>query len=403
MSKPNFTRGTVPAPPPGMSLPNTGGLPMSKGVTMTPWTRNMLEGMGWKEGDPIPGDIGARIQQVIKEVQQTQGGTPLPNAKPGERTKIGRQLNFEELPPERQAELRDVMHQYQQDMQSPEAQQIRELENGVAALAPGVQAAARQAAASLRTNRPQSGMPEVVLQRGRPDFRQVSTTPPPPQLSPPPLPPQPPLQPPAAAEPPQSQSELPPPVATDEPVVAGGLLQVTVCPRCLWNLEHAFEAEPTPQDRVAFVATILGSQRFVKSYAVLGGRLTLWFRSLLAAETDLIFQQMRLDALQQKILGEVDYFSRLNIYRLTCMLFKITDDKGAIVVEVPDPLTIPYDEIPAQTLLVPLITWFNETVCTTESLRHIAAQHHREFQRLVEALEAQTGNPDFWHEIGQPR
>lgn len=399
MNQPNFRRGTVPAPPPAMQLPDTGGKPLTKGVTISPWTRNMLEGMGWKDGDPIPGEIGQEIQRVVAQVQAEQGGKPLPNAKPGDRTRIGKQVNFEDLPPERQAELRQVMQQYHAEQNSPEAQQLRALNTQSPTLSPGVQAAARQAAVAAMANSPRQTMPEVVLTRGAgPDFRrQQPPAQPPVALSEPPAEPQ--LQPQATAEPLSPVPTLPEDVVAD----AGGLMPVTACPRCLWNLAHAFEAEPTPQDRLAFVATILGSQRFIKSYAVMGGTVTLWFRSLLAAETDLIFKQMRLDALNQQILGEVDYFSRLNVYRLSCMLYKLTDSHGAVIAEVPEPLHIPHDDVPGETVLTPLVNWFNEHVCTTESLRHIAAQHHREFQRLVEALEAQTGNPDFWNGIEPPR
>lgn len=403
MTQPNFRRGTVPAPPPGTSLPDTGGLPFAKGVTLTPWTRNMLKGMGWKEGDPIPGEIGTHIQRAVAEAQRDQGGLPVPGAKPGDRTKIGRQVNFEDLSPERQEELRDVMAQYQQELNSPAAQQARSIEAGLTTLSPGVQAAARQAAVAVMASNAKPAMPEVVLTRGGgPDFRRPQPPPPPPVTPPQPAPQVTQAVPPPAAAAPEPEPEAPvsPPEESGD---AGGIVPVQVCPRCLWNLSHAFEAWPTPQDRVAFVATILGSSRFVKSYAVMGGGITLWFRSLLAAETDLIFKQMRYDALNQQILGEVDYFSRLNVYRLTCMLYKITDERGAIVTEVPDPLGIPYDEQPGETLLVPFVGWFNDNVCTTESLRHIASQHHRQFQRVVEALEAQTGNADFWKGIGQPR
>lgn len=401
MTTPNFRRDTVPAPPPAMQLPDTGGLPLTKGVTLTPWTRNMLQGMGWKEGDPIPGEIGQRIQQVVKQVQTEQGGSPLPNAKPGERTKIGRQLKFEDLPADRQAELRQVMQQYQEEQRSPAAQQLRAMEAGMSTLAPGVQTAARQAALAAFSNQPQQAMPEVVLTRGTgPDFRRAAAQP-----VAPPTPPQNP-EPPVETQPqPQENPEttqIMPDGPEEHPGNAGGLAPVTFCPRCLWNLSHAFEAKPTAEDRVAFIAAILGS-RFIKAYPVMGNTVTLWFRGLLAAETDLIAKQMRYDALNQQILGEVDYFSRLNVYRLTCMLFKITDAKGAIIAEVPNVLDIPHDTIAGETVLVPLVNWFNEQVCATESLRRVASQHHREFQRLVEALEAQTGNPDFWSEIGQPR
>ena len=152
MNQPNFRRGTVPAPPPAMQLPDTGGKPLTKGVTISPWTRNMLEGMGWKDGDPIPGEIGQEIQRVVAQVQAEQGGKPLPNAKPGDRTRIGKQVNFEDLPPERQAELQQAWQQYHAEQNSPAVQQLRALNTQSPTLSPGVQAAARQAAVAAMAN-----------------------------------------------------------------------------------------------------------------------------------------------------------------------------------------------------------------------------------------------------------
>jgi hypothetical protein len=168
-------------------------------------------------------------------------------------------------------------------------------------------------------------------------------------------------------------------------------------------LSIGFDVEPTDADRISFVATILGTERFKKTYPLMGGKINVSFRSLTADETDLVFRQMRLDQIKGEILGDADYFGRLNVYRLALMVENISDGQGQIITDVPPIFDIPYDEpefgMPSQTRIVPMVEWFNKEVCTTESLRRVVSQKHREFQRLLEALEAQTGEPDFWRGI----
>ena len=50
-------------------LPGAGRPPMSQGRTiMTDHTRQQLTAVGWKDGDPIPGDLGARLREIQLEV-----------------------------------------------------------------------------------------------------------------------------------------------------------------------------------------------------------------------------------------------------------------------------------------------------------------------------------------------
>lgn len=424
---------------------------------MTPWTRKMLEDMGWKEGDPIPGDIGRKLQSAIQSVQQQGPAHPMGKAPPaGSRVKIGATVNFEDLPPEKQQELREAMAAARDaGVNSSMSLQSRAEAALPSTLAPGVREAAIKAKMlELQRQDAQAAPegPQVVFTRTGPDFRKQVTpaaaTPVPvaatadvdpntPVYSAPPvLDPQqvvdrmpPTLQPrtgavvagasglaafvtndiprPAPSVPEGLPEEAPQPPADTtvaEPDDAGGTLPMTRCPRCLWNMAHSFEAQPTADDRLSFVATVLGTARFKKIYVLLGGRLRVTFRSLTSAEVDLVFRQMRIDQLRGLILGEADYFGRLNMYRLACMVEQIADGEGAIISDVPEIFDIPYDEPefgqPDQTRLVPMVEWFNDNICKTESMRRMVAQKHREFQRLLEALEAQTSTPDFWTEIG---
>jgi hypothetical protein len=206
-------------------------------------------------------------------------------------------------------------------------------------------------------------------------------------------------KPPPATPPHKSEPDPEPEQESDE---AGGGAVVRHCPRCMWNLSYSFDADPTEVDRAAFVATILGA-RFEKTYEAMGGGIQITFRSLSADEVDLVFRQMRIDQLNGEVITEPDYFGRMNTYRMACMVKQIANRNGTIVADLPPIFDIPYDEpefgSPKQTRLIPLLDYFNKEVCPTESLRRVVAQQHRAFQRLLEALEAQTAEPGFWKEI----
>jgi hypothetical protein len=48
---------------------------------------------------------------------------------------------------------------------------------------------------------------------------------------------------------------------------------------------------------------------------------------------------------------------------------------------------------------VPLREYFDKHVLPQETVRRVVGQHHRQFQRLVEALEANAASPDFFDGI----
>ena len=413
---------------------------------MTPWTKKMLLSMGWKEGDPIPGDIGPRLQQAIQEANAADPVHPMGDTPPeGSRVKLGKQVNFEDLSPEHQAELRAAIAEAHQTLEAQQNSPRAQAESAISpTLAPGVREAAVKGKIMEIEQRQTEAAPQAVLMGSAvepstgPDFRKNPDPPPAPadapadsqpppsvddvvaampkHLQPPPgakvvstegiAPfvtgqiPKPPRQQPAAVEPPAPEPEH----DHDDDEGAGAELPIHRCPRCMFNLSHNFDTDPTEEDRLAFVATVLGTDRFRKTYKLMGDRFRVTFRSLEAAETDLIFRQMRLDQLKGEIIGDADYFGRLNVYRLSCMVENIADGNGTTIADVPPIMSIPYDDPemgqPQVTRLTPMVEWFNKEVCRTESLRRIAANKHREFQRLLEALEAQTSDPSFWQEIG---
>lgn len=147
-----------------------------------------------------------------------------------------------------------------------------------------------------------------------------------------------------------------------------------------------------------FVAGVLGQTRLLKSYELLAGQAVVTFRSLLATEADLLFQQLGHESRQGAIGGDGDYWMKWQIYRLVLGVQQVK--LGQKIVVMPEVSKLPLLPGDAATVLPVASQWFHEHVLPQEVLRRLVAAKHQEFQRLVETLEAQATNPDFWRGIG---
>jgi hypothetical protein len=430
-------------------MPDTGGLPLKPGqVVMSDWTRKQLQSLGWKDGDPIPSNMHTHIQAAMQRLRADDPKTPVPDAKEGDRVKIGKLQDIKDLPPEEIARLARVLSDHKAAMQeaSANAEERKAIEDSLSpSLSPGARAAALTAAAAARQQPlPQ---PEVsIASAPKPDFRSKPASPEPATPTPTAaaadevvdvspeefiqkLPAH--MRPEAGAnvniegvapfvvggvpspeqiyEQRRKAAEADKQATPDKDVphthaaqedTAGGSLPITRCPRCFMDMSHAFDVKIDDNDRLTFITYILGSDRFRKTYLMLNGQLAVRFRSLTSQESALVHRQMRLDGISGDILSDGDYFARLNAYRMSLMTECLMDKQGTVIADVPPVFDIPYDEpetgnVP-ETRLVPMLKWFTDNVCTNESLQRMVAAQHREFQRLMEALEAQSAEPSFW-------
>lgn len=392
-----FTRNPVPPPaagaPPPPSLPTNQPLVPGR-VNLTEYTRRNLESLGWKDGDPIPGDLGERLKQIQQEVEQelAAGKLDLP---PDFKPKMGKLVEIASLPPERQAELRGYLAEYKREVDAEQAWQTQEqnLMRGVPADAPpSVREAAQVAArASMEADAMRARAAVSVID----DRVPAGAAQPAPQVAAPATQVPVPAAQVAAAEP------LPPTGLT------GMLPQLVHCPRCLWDLSLPFEITPTTRDKESFMAAMLGLQRFQKAIEMLGGRMAVTFRGLTSQEVQIINRQLTQQMRIGDIKGEGEYFAWLMEYRLICATQQI-EAMGNNIVDVPTLETWTAQHAPdlvgsqTVTALPAMREWYSTAVAPHESLRRVIGQHHRQFQRLVEALEAWTAEENFWIGIELP-
>lgn len=175
------------------------------------------------------------------------------------------------------------------------------------------------------------------------------------------------------------------------------------CPRCGWDMQQKFDVEVTDRDKEDFLVTILGGSRFTRRFELMGGKIVLEFRSMLADENFDVQRQLLLDQNDGLILSEAEWFLRLFEYRMACSLAAVYDVNGKPLVIVPQlsdfKIEINPDK-PNQTALPAAREFVHAKALSHEVTRRLAATHLRKFQRLVEAMEAMALEPSFWNGIG---
>jgi hypothetical protein len=175
------------------------------------------------------------------------------------------------------------------------------------------------------------------------------------------------------------------------------------CPRCGWDMQQKFDVEVTDRDKEDFLVTILGSSRFTRRFELMGGKIVLEFRSMLADENFDVQRQLLLDQNDGLILSEAEWFLRLFEYRMACSLAAVYDANGKPLVIVPQLSDFKFDvnpDKPNQTALPAAREFVHSKALAHEVTRRLAATHLRKFQRLVEAMEAMALEPSFWNGIG---
>jgi hypothetical protein len=328
-------------------------------VYVSDFTKKTLEQFGWKTGDAIPADLGQLMirmketlpaskrddvlidKSVMNEEQITQVETLLREAK-----EIGRKKKNEE-----------------------------ELEEQTKNMAPSVSEVYKKLAA-------ETAGPQIIDDRETVAVDTAAATA-------------------AEKEEAKNPEEKPAEKKEDETEKNTPIPVVGYCPRCSWDMRMKFEVEPTQRDKEDFITTLLGSTRFKKKYEIFGGKIVVTFRSLLAEENKLIYRQLVLDQQKNKVATEAEWFVQMMDYRLACSLETIGDNKGKIISIVPTLEEMPAESNKDEPLATPLpkqLELINKTLAQ-EATRRIVGTHLRQFQRLVEGLEAMALEPSFWSGI----
>jgi len=310
------------------------------------FTKKTLEQFGWKDGDAIPAELG----QLMLSMKET-----LPAS-----TRIDVMIDKEKMTREQVEKVTEMLKKAKAYAKAKKEQQ--ELDTQTATMAPGVAEAYKQFVEEA---------PQII------DDRAETETPTPDNAEKP-------------AQAPAPEDNLDTPETTALPVT-------TFCPRCGWDMRMKFDVVPTDRDKEDFLATLLGGTRFKKKYELFGGRVVVTFRSVLAEENKLIYRQLVQDQQNGTVNTEAEWFVQLMDYRLACSLDTVTDKNGKVLSSVPElDMTAATKD---KTGLVEQLDMINKNILAQEATRRLVGMHLRQFQRLIEAIEAMAVEPSFWNGI----
>jgi hypothetical protein len=328
------------------------------------FTKKTLEQFGWKNGDPIPAELG----EVMVNIKNT-----LP---PSDRVDV---LIAKEAMTDADTDRVKKMLRAAKDAANKQSA-AEKYEEETAGMSESVRRA---------LDRLQTSMPEIV------DDREEAAAEALPAVTAPEPAPQPKATEPAAETP---APELP--LGTTG--VNAPMLVLPFCPRCGWDMQQKFDVDVTDMDKEDFLATLLGGERFRRDYELAGGKMRVRFRSMLADENFLIQRQLLLDQANKEIFSEAEWFLRMAEYRMACSLEGVYNGEGKPILlntELHEVQFTPPEHQPTQTALPTARQNINTKVLSQEVTRRLVANQLRKFQRLVEALEAMALEPSFWNGI----
>jgi hypothetical protein len=331
-------------------------------VYVSDFTKKTLEQFGWKTGDAIPADLGG----LMIKMKET-----LPTSK---RDDV---LVDKDVMSEEQIETVTNMLREARDLGRKKKKE-EELNEQTKNMADSVSEVYKQIVKATEG-------PEII------DDREEAAS----QSEPP--------APAAAPEKPEEKKEEPAPATAATPQPEENLRPAVVayCPRCGWDMRQKFDIVPTDRDKEDFIATLLGGSRFKKKYELFGGKVVITFRSLLAEENKLVYRQLVLDQQKNKVATEAEWFVQMMDYRLACSLETIADKKGKVIASIPLLEEMNWDGNSDEPLATPLpkqLALVNQHLAQ-EATRRLVGTHLRQFQRLLEGLEAMALEPNFWNGI----
>lgn len=313
------------------------------------FTKSTLAQFGWQAGDPIPADLGPLLVKVRESLPPSPRADVL--------------VDIASMPVETVEQVKQML-QAAKGYASQAAEEARRKAE-IAKLNPAAQDLLRLAEST-------TAAPQIV------DDREAAPAP------------QPEPEKPEAA--PQEEPE-----PTESTTGLGQRALLPFCPRCGWDMRQKFDIVPTDLDKEDFLAATLGGTKFERNYEIFGGKFKIVFRTILAEENKLLHRQLVLDQEAKKIVTEAEWFVQMLEYRLALSLAALTDANGKPTAVVPALGELPAVE--GETPLVTLSNYVNNKVLAHEVTRRLVGTHLRQFQRLVEALEAMALEPSFWNGI----
>jgi hypothetical protein len=355
----------------------SGTIPLQPGeIILSEYEKKKLAKFGWKEGDPLPGNIADLMvkakQEVADDIRTAQPFKNRPIFKAPE------PIDINDLTDDKRAELQAHLAKFKE--LAPKIEAAARSQEHMAALPPEIQKAIRDAGGVevVDSRGEQSDDPVKAMQRKIDEAE-------------------------GRVEPGDSGTGLEDEDEQSKEKVESqtGLTSEHIsCPRCNWTLA-AKPNEPSQADKLNYVAGLLGDKLFEKGYSLYGGKLQINFRQLTTERSDMIFYQVAHE-IRAGILGE-DTYRKVMLYRMVLSIDTLAlGDKEPIAIgnavdvfmEEDNSEIKPYDMLPL------VLNRLQKTEpLKNESVWRACRESFERFNTLLDDLDARADNPDFWNAI----
>jgi hypothetical protein len=183
---------------------------------------------------------------------------------------------------------------------------------------------------------------------------------------------------------------------------------IQTCPHCNWDMSLPVIAEPSYDEKMGFLHSVLGQKTFIHQYEIFGGKVVVRFRTLTTKEMDLIYRQVFAERETGEITTIQDYWEKVNRYKLYLQLTYLAAIDGSFTHTLPEgysPEANPHateyykfkPDNPDHTYLPEIESYVLEDVLRTETIQRSVNTICSRFNRLVAKLEAMIDNSDFWN------
>lgn len=227
-----------------------------------------------------------------------------------------------------------------------------------------------------------------------------------------------PPSPPVMSDIPETSTSLPPPpplvdAEAEEEIdtpegTTGSSPGIQTCPHCNWDMSLPVIAEPTYDEKMGFLHSVLGQKTFTHQYEIFGGNVVARFRTLTTKEMDIIYRQVFAERETGEITTIQDYWEKVNRYKLYLQLTYLSAVDGSFTHTLPEgysPESNPHaaecykfkPANPDHTYLPEIENHVLEEVLRTETIQRSINTICARFNRLVAKLEAMIDNSDFWN------
>jgi hypothetical protein len=153
--------------------------------------------------------------------------------------------------------------------------------------------------------------------------------------------------------------------------------------------------EITDTDKQAYVAAVLGGQRFTKEYGLLGGKLRATFRGLTARESAIVIRQLYNDSRAERIRTQAEFYRNARQYRLALGLARLYREGNPQELPEAEQYDLDWGFDSPDTGLIELWEHIMEKYIVHESLLHILLVAHERFDRFGTKIEAAASKADF--------